>query len=81
MVDKINSYKNESSAPGGRVAAAKHFSTERCFGIIKRLGDIAQLIECFHGMEEVEGLSPSISTRYNFKKLEPAPTKERALTS
>ena len=31
--------------------------------MIMKLGDIAQLIECFHGMEEVEGLSPSISTK------------------
>ena len=36
--------------------------------MIKKLGDIAQLIECFHGMEEVEGLSPSISTRHHFQK-------------
>lgn len=35
---------------------------------IAKRGDIAQLIECFHGMEEVEGLSPSISTRIDSMK-------------
>lgn len=59
----INISRNKIRAPGGRVAAAKHFSFEKCFAIIALLGALAHPVERDYGIVEVSSSSLLCSTK------------------